>query len=861
MLALQPSAFGGDLAERIATGAVTSLDEVTDAEWEYAVDNLKYSRPSYNTSLVLGSEANFIFRLKYMASAGGAIYDAPLNPTIAANRGKAREAAAVMTPGSIPATGPTGMGPGGMGRARARRETFPRRQPKPTAMRKRRQGDMGGFGSTPASPQQTAIPPADTTPFTTTTAPGAGPPPPTMQPAGTGGADSTVAPITPGTSPTTSEPTTLVQTTPPPTTTAPVAGPPPPPTMLAAGMGGMDSSVASGGSGPGTPGATTDASSSTGGPDSFLGDSTTGAAPGGEGGGQEGPGGPNGGTEGGGGPPQETNCSYISRLSKEDRVLVHGLDFLCQDTSFGTPFIATHDGLGLYLAETESCCPGGSTLASFAEMGTMLQYCMPCIDENSEWVTLMSTKLLRFQFSDNFQETIVNSIGNEAMLKQAIAADIVDRSDSIGILGMSTNWFDVFVHPGSIKVTVAFDSKAMEEATVNETLLRWLEQDIQDNPPTVHLPITLQGATVMQALTLDPNMTSFLEFPDSWKFGFEEDELNMEAVVNPSSDVPFYPLLDADYGVCYQFRPPGGTTSTAYTAGELSPHDVELMTSVNLADTAEHTLHAGTLITLHGPNGLGRPGSQTVLVPPGMSATIGIKKIVIDRLPPPYSDCVIGGKPRGLCEFEEAFVYVQQECGCINYYETDWIINRDAIDATFLPCSTPDDWSCVVNASYFLMLEENYNRIIGDVCVRPPCYEEKYEIFLKGTLPTTAGFQNLTKHLVESSVASESGSSHTFDNSVFRDMSVAKIFYDDLNVIRYTDVEVMSMLDLIGGIGGYFGLFLGFSLMTFVEVMEWGFVGLLGIHKRGPRSDIEEGEEDEEAAIVTRRESGDEKPL
>ena len=43
LLALHPSAFGGDLAARIASGQVTNLDEVTDAEWEYAVNNLKYN--------------------------------------------------------------------------------------------------------------------------------------------------------------------------------------------------------------------------------------------------------------------------------------------------------------------------------------------------------------------------------------------------------------------------------------------------------------------------------------------------------------------------------------------------------------------------------------------------------------------------------------------------------------------------------------------------------------------------------------------------------------------------------------------------------------------------------------------------
>ena len=50
-------------------------------------------------------------------------------------------------------------------------------------------------------------------------------------------------------------------------------------------------------------------------------------------------------------------------------------------------------------------------------------------------------------------------------------------------------------------------------------------------------------------------------------FGIPSVELNPEKIVPASDEIPFYPLLDPHYGVCYQFKPNLGTAREVKTVG------------------------------------------------------------------------------------------------------------------------------------------------------------------------------------------------------------------------------------------------------------------------------------------------------
>ena len=59
-----------------------------------------------------------------------------------------------------------------------------------------------------------------------------------------------------------------------------------------------------------------------------------------------------------------------------------------------------------------------------------------------------------------------------------------------------------------------------------------------------------------------------------------------------------------------------------------------------------------------------------------------------------------------------------------------------------------------------------------------------------------------------------------------------EVYYDSLNVKLFEETQTLSLVQLISGIAGLLGLFLGFSVMTFAEYMELLAVTPLARKKR-----------------------------
>ena len=66
------------------------------------------------------------------------------------------------------------------------------------------------------------------------------------------------------------------------------------------------------------------------------------------------------------------------------------------------------------------------------------------------------------------------------------------------------------------------------------------------------------------------------------------------------------------------------------------------------------------------------------------------------------------------------------------------------------------------------------------------------------------------------------------------EMTSLNLYFDELRTVAYEEEPTFSSLSLIAGIGGYFGLFLGCSIITFLEFFEFGFVWAFGLHRKGP---------------------------
>jgi len=379
-------------------------------------------------------------------------------------------------------------------------------------------------------------------------------------------------------------------------------------------------------------------------------------------------------------------------------------------------------------------------------------------------------------------------------------------------------------------------------------------------------------------------------------FGLRRETLAYSSVVQGTTETPFYPILDSELGVCYQFKPE--SKLKVKTVGGNAIHKVAIRTMQEKAGFMGDAEYEGTAITIHGEGDLAKVGGKTVFIPPGYTAAIAIRQTEINRLEFPHFDlshfeqterergkgngekryCVPNGVPKDLCEFERTYIYLARQCKCRNIYMSDYIINTAMVDTeleTFArnkklegigACSSKAEWQCIVikeafarghldeilNSSTFPL--NHYDRMSewerveetargNHNCMQTPCHETKYEVRLTGLMPVTASYTAAIQQDLRTMESDPDLANATIVNGGDggAQISSVNIFFDDLKVLRYTQTPSFSSASLVGGIGGYFGLFLGISVLTVIEFMELLYVLSLGLHKKAAKANGDAG--------------------
>ena len=59
-----------------------------------------------------------------------------------------------------------------------------------------------------------------------------------------------------------------------------------------------------------------------------------------------------------------------------------------------------------------------------------------------------------------------------------------------------------------------------------------------------------------------------------------------------------------------------------------------------------------------------------------------------------------------------------------------------------------------------------------------------------------------------------------------KDIAIAHFYFDSSTVFQYYRERRLTLVSLISQIGGVLGLFLGFSLVSFIELIYWFFLRL-----------------------------------
>jgi len=240
---------------------------------------------------------------------------------------------------------------------------------------------------------------------------------------------------------------------------------------------------------------------------------------------------------------------------------------------------------------------------------------------------------------------------------------------------------------------------------------------------------------------------------------------------------------------------------------------------------------------------------------PGTSANVIIKKHFSEKLPKPYSDCDLVSGSTHDSELYKSIIarnktYKQKDCMFL-CLQKDIMKNcqcydlwYDQIDTETKPCLNETDIGCA-NFRYYLYFQEGKKLNYKDECPLE-CSSLSYELFSTvSEYPTKSYLSYLKKNaLIKDRFLNSNIQDITLEQIKERIVNI-NLYFNDLAYTKITESEKTTLVNLLANLGGKFclfsayirnnyysltlyyifkgtlGLFLGISILSFVEIIEF----------------------------------------
>ena len=235
-------------------------------------------------------------------------------------------------------------------------------------------------------------------------------------------------------------------------------------------------------------------------------------------------------------------------------------------------------------------------------------------------------------------------------------------------------------------------------------------------------------------------------------------------------------------------------------------------------------------------------GSTSFELQAGVETKVGIERYFSTQLPKPYSNCDIDNdNPMKFDSFlynkilNSKYEYNQQTCLDLCYNEIA-LIQCKCYDITSL--SLENKQFCPVNDECLNRVYQDYlsntlsEYYINNYCL-PLCPLECNQTSFGITLSTSdiipeyysAKVQEMAKSL---NITNTTLNKEEIKNSIIK----FSIYYDSMSYTVSTESPTLDVIGLLAYIGGTLGLFLGISVLTFVEFVEIGLAFIFQVLKQ-----------------------------
>ncbi|CAI2356309.1 unnamed protein product [Caenorhabditis sp. 36 PRJEB53466] len=279
-------------------------------------------------------------------------------------------------------------------------------------------------------------------------------------------------------------------------------------------------------------------------------------------------------------------------------------------------------------------------------------------------------------------------------------------------------------------------------------------------------------------------------------------------------DEDFRLHVDPEFGNCFTFNYDVNNNYTSSRAGPM--YGIRVLLFVNTSDYMSTSESSGVRLAIHPPTEWPFPDTFGYSAPVGFASSFGIKKKVMQRLPAPYGDCVETKKVTDGNYIYSGYDY--QPEGCHRSCFQNGLIDDCSCGDPRFPVPEGYRHCSAFNATARACLERNIGSVGDfhhitekmDKCVcKQSCEEIIHEVtFSCSKWPSGATDLGDCEGMTESEC-----------EQYYRlNAAMIEVFYEQLNYELLQESEAYGLVNLIADFGGHLGLWLGFSVITVMEV-------------------------------------------
>ena len=338
-------------------------------------------------------------------------------------------------------------------------------------------------------------------------------------------------------------------------------------------------------------------------------------------------------------------------------------------------------------------------------------------------------------------------------------------------------------------------------------------------------------------------------------FGFSFNKFVISCFYAYSScyENDFVSFYDLTYGSCFKFN--SGKLKNGSNADlkkvTYSGKNFGLMLELFVGDASDprsFSTNAGAHIFIH--NDSVTPKSYEGLdLNVGMTTNIALHKTYTSKLPIPYSDCT--DELNDINSYDSEYYriimntnysYTQSDCFDLCYQKS--VMNQcDCYDGSIgffdrdqHPCTNSNETSCQIEI-YLTFFNMGYEKLCANQCPLE-CHSTSYSSTASySVFPTMAYAYSLIKD--KSFLSRFENSTNVNYETIKQNILSVNIYFDRLESTTIQEGKQTEFVDLVAGIGGTLGLFLGVSVLSLFEVVEVLLEILLSIKNKQKSNRIE----------------------